>query len=95
MDEDLRGLKRSADSGDPAARLRYRRAVERASRGGEAEGLVDGDKVTLRSCLGGRERVFTGVVRGVTPEGVPIVLVETERWKTDVTGCPRCTVTLL
>lgn len=97
MDESLQALRREARSGDRAARLRLRQAIERAGLGGTAEGLEAGDAVEIRSCLPGPPRAWTGTVRGIGPDGVPMVEAENEFGDRldDVTGCPRCSVVLL
>jgi hypothetical protein len=95
-DEELRALLRSTDRAD---RVRGRRMLERAGRGGTAEGLVVGDRVEIRSCLPDRERRFVGAVEGVEGDTPVIVMTRQapsgETLRLDVTGCTRCTVTLI
>lgn len=99
MDAELRELRRKATAGDVASRRRLRLALERSGQKGGFEGLAVGDRVELRSCLPGPERVWRGVVRGSTPDGVPVVIAEVtfdgETKEADVTGCPSCSVELL
>jgi hypothetical protein len=99
-DEELRTMERALTSGDEPARIAFRRAVERAGRGGSALGLAVGDAVEIRSCLPGMERVFrgrvTGVASGVPEISTPIRLSRYEKIeRVDVTGCARCRVTLI
>jgi hypothetical protein len=100
MDEDLRELERKVAGGDVKARVAFRRAFERRGEDGGAQGLVVGDVVEVTSCLPGPERRWRGWVRGIGPEGTPLVFspdpyAGSNRMLVDVSGCPRCHVRLV
>jgi hypothetical protein len=100
MDEEQREVERRAASGDMAARVAFRRGLERQGDDGTFDGLAVGDVVEVVSCLPGPERRWRGWVRGVSPEGTPLVFSPdpyggSERMLADVSGCPRCHVRLV
>jgi hypothetical protein len=109
VDNDIRTLARVAEAGTRADRIRYRRAVERSGSGARA-GLRALDVVKIRSCLvvNGITIEHFGVVRprlkGTTDVAPPRLwkcdekgklVLGWDKWPTDVTGCPMCTVVLV